>query len=62
MWMLWLLWSTIALGGLLMGGGALYTIKQSGFDLALALNAVLYLGCALYALPRLLTLLAGGRR
>jgi hypothetical protein len=56
--MVWLLWSTIALGGLFMGGGALLALRERGFDLALALNAVLYLGCAVYALPRFVKLFA----
>ena len=59
MWMVWLLWTTIALGGLFMSGGALLALRERGFDLALALNALLYLGCALYALPRFLKLFAG---
>jgi hypothetical protein len=61
MWMLWLLWGTLALGGLFMGGGAALALRAQGFDLALALNAALYLGCGLYALPRLLKLFAGRR-
>jgi hypothetical protein len=59
MWMVWLLWSTIALGGLFMGGGALLALRAHGFDLPLALNAALYLGCAVYALPRFVKLFAG---
>lgn len=62
MWMLWLLWGTILFGGLFIGGGAALALRERGFDLALALNAVLYLGCALYALPRFLKLFASKGR
>ena len=59
MLMLYLLWVTIVGGGLFMGLGAAWTMLEKGFDLALALNAVLYLGCALYGLPRLVKLVLG---
>ena len=47
------LWLTLVFGGLFMGGGAVVTQLASGFDLVLTLSAILYLGCALYSLPRL---------
>ncbi len=56
MFMVYLLWFTIVGGGLFMGLGAGRTLLQQGFDLALVLNAVLYLGCAAYGLPKLLKL------
>ena len=56
MWMVWLLWLTIVLGGAYMGIGALVQMRHSGFDLALALMALMYLGTALYGLPRLVKL------
>ncbi len=56
MFMLYLLWVTIVFGGLFMAIGAAWTILDQGFDVALALNVVLYLGCALYGLPRLVKL------
>lgn len=59
MFMLYLLWITIVFGGLFMGLGAAWTILEQGFDVALALNVVLYLGCALYGLPRLVKLVLG---
>ena len=59
MFMVYLLWVTIVFGGLFMSGGALRTMLAHGFDVALALNAVLYLGCALYGLPRLVKLISG---
>ncbi len=62
MFMLYLLWVTIVGGGFFMAGGAAWTMLEQGFDLALALNVVLYLGCALYGLPRLVKLLASSLR
>ena len=59
MFMLYLLWVTIVGGGLFMGLGAAWTIFERGFDVALAVNAVLYLGCAAYGLPRLFKLFPG---
>ncbi len=59
MFMLYLLWVTIVGGGLFMSIGAAWTILEQGFDVALALNVVLYLGCALYGLPRLVKLVLG---
>ena len=56
MFMLYLLWVTIVFGGLFMGIGAAWTMVDRGFDFALALAAVLYLGCAVYGLPRLVKL------
>jgi len=53
MWMVWLLWLIVVFGGLFMGLGAARALLTGGFDLALALNAVAWLGCALYGLPRL---------
>ena len=43
----------------IMGGGAARTMMAQGFDLALLLNAILYWGCALYGLPRLIKLVSG---
>ncbi len=61
MFMLYLLWITIVCGGLFMSGGAVKTMLAQGFDLALLANAVLYGGCALYGLPRLIKLVTGKR-
>jgi hypothetical protein len=61
MWMLWLLWGTLTLGGFFMGGGALVALRREGFDLALALNALLYTGCGLYSLPKLVKLFGAPR-
>ena len=59
MFMVYLLWIVIVFGGGFMGIGATWTMVERGFDLALALNAFLYLGCALYGLPRLIKLVLG---
>ena len=59
MFMLYLLWCTVVFGGLFMGGGAARTMMAQGFDPALLLNALLYGGCALYGLPRLIKLVSG---
>jgi len=59
MWLLWMLWVLLAGGGLFMGLGATWTVYRQGFDLALGLEAVLYLGIAGYSLPRLWKLVAG---
>jgi hypothetical protein len=53
MWMVWLLWLIVVCGGLFMGLGAAGALLDGGFDLALALNAIAYLGCAVYGMPRL---------
>lgn len=54
---MWLLWIIVVPGGLYMGLNALMVMIGSGFDIALALNTIIYLGCALYGLPRLFKLL-----
>ena len=56
MWMVYLLWIVIVFCGGFMGLGAAWTVYQQGFDLALILNVVFYLGCAIYGAPRLVKL------
>jgi hypothetical protein len=53
MWMVYLLWIVIVFGGLFMGLAAGWAVYLQGFDVALLLNAVFYLGCAFYGAPRL---------
>ncbi len=60
--MAYLLWIVIVGGGFFLGGGALAAQIEGGFQPVLAANALLYLGCALYGLPRFLKLLRGGSR
>ena len=59
MWMVWLLWATTVIGGLYMGVGSTRTMIESGFDPVLAVEAVIYLGCAGYGTPKLLRLVFG---
>jgi len=59
MFMVYLLWIVIVFGGFFMSAGAVRTMLHSGFDMALFLNAGLYLGCALYGMPRLAKLVLG---
>lgn len=57
--MVWLLWILVVGGGFYMGGMSALALLRQGFDLAVAGNCVVYLGTALYGLPRLLKLLRG---
>ena len=59
MFMAYLLWGFVVSGGLLMGLASLRGLVVRGFDLAVALNAVVYLGTAAYAAPKLSKLLRG---
>lgn len=61
MGLVYLLWIVVVFGGLYMGGGAVWAQTEAGFDPVLSLSALLYLGTALYGLPRLLALLKPGR-
>jgi hypothetical protein len=57
MWMVWLLWLIVVFGCLFMGLGASRALLAEGFDLALTLNALFYLGCSLYGMPKLYRLI-----
>jgi len=57
MWMVWLLWLVVVIGGLFMGLGYARVLLDSGYDLALTLNAIVYLGCSAYGMPRLYALI-----
>lgn len=57
MWMVWLLWLVVVIGGLFMGLGYARVLLDSGYDLALTLNAIVYLGCSAYGMPRLSALI-----
>ncbi len=56
MWMVWLLWLVVVFGGLFMGVGYARALLDSGFEVWLALNAIVYLGCAVYGAPKLYAL------
>ena len=51
--MAYLLWGFVVAAGLFMGGASAIILASKGFDLLLAGNAAVYLGCAIYGLPRL---------
>jgi hypothetical protein len=53
MFMAYLLWGFVVASGLFMGGASSIMLARNGFDLLVFGNAVVYLGCALYGLPRL---------
>ena len=55
--MVWLLWLVVVFGGLFMGVGYAQALLDNGFDLSLALNAIVYLGCAAYGAPKLYALI-----
>ncbi len=56
MFLIWLLWLTIVIGGFYLGIGYGYQIYQSGFEISLLLNALIYCGCAIFCTPKLLRL------
>ena len=53
MFLVYLLWVTFVAGGLFMGITAIVTMQEQGFSIAVLLNALCYLGIALYGLPKL---------
>jgi hypothetical protein len=53
MFVVYLLWITFVAGGLFMGIVAIAFMQENGFSIAVALNALCYLGIALYGLPKL---------
>jgi hypothetical protein len=56
MFLFWLLWLIIVVGGFYLGIGYGLQMYHYGFELSLLLNAVIYCGCALYGFPKLLKL------
>ncbi len=56
MFLIWLLWLIIVIGGFFLGIGYGWQMYSAGFEFSLLLNAVIYCGCAIYALPKLLRL------
>ena len=53
----YLFWVFAVVGGFFMGGSALLSMMNNGFDLLVAGNLVAYGGIGLYAVPRLFRLL-----
>ncbi len=54
--MAYLLWGFVVGCGLFMGGASAIQLGRNGFDLLVAANALVYLGCAVYGFPRLVRL------
>jgi hypothetical protein len=52
----YLFWIFAIVGGLFMGGAALLSMLQRGFDTLVAVNSAVYGGVGLYAVPRLIKL------
>lgn len=52
MFIVWFFWLFVLLGGLFMGLASLRQVLATGVTLVLALNALVYLGCAAAAIPR----------
>lgn len=53
MFLLYLLWITFVAGGAFMGINAILFMSENGFSISVLLNALCYLGIALYGLPKL---------
>ena len=53
MFLVYLLWITFVAGGAFMGIAAILFMQENGFSIGVLLNAILYLGIALYGLPKL---------
>jgi hypothetical protein len=56
MFVVYLLWIVFVFGGLFMGVEAVQAMRHQGFAVSLLLNAVVYLGFALYGVPKLFKL------
>ena len=54
MFLIWLLWLTIVIGGGFLGVGYAFDAYRGGFAISSVLNAVVFLGAAIYCLPKLL--------
>lgn len=57
MFLIWLLWVIIAIGGAYLSIGYGLQTYRGGFEVSNFLNTVVYGVCALYALPKLIKLL-----
>lgn len=55
----WLFWLFVLVGGLYMGVESVRALAGAGFTLGLTLNAVVWLGCAIAAVPRIWKLATG---
>ncbi|MBS1797727.1 MAG: hypothetical protein JSS81_28145 [Acidobacteria bacterium] len=57
MFLFWLLWIVVVIGGFYMGIGYGLQMYRQGFETSLLLNTVIYLGCAFYGAPKFLKLI-----
>lgn len=58
MFLFYVLWIVVVIGGFYMGIGYALGAYQHNYDISMILNAVVYLGCAFFGLPKFLKLLA----
>lgn len=59
MFIVWTFWLFVLLGGGYMAVEALRTLAARGFDVGVAANALVWLGCAIAAVPRVWRLVTG---
>jgi DMSO reductase anchor subunit len=59
MWTVWIFWLFVLVGGAVMGGAAAHRLATQGLDAVVAMNALVYLGTAALAVPRIWRLLRG---
>jgi DMSO reductase anchor subunit len=52
MWTIWIFWLFVLVGGAVMGGAAARRLASHGLDAVVAMNALVYLGTAVFAVPR----------
>lgn len=57
MFLFWLLWIVVVIGGFYMGIGYGWQMYRGGFEISLLLNTLIYLGCAFFGLPKFLKLI-----
>lgn len=60
MFLFWLLWIVVVVGGFYMGIGYGWQMYRSGFEISLLLNTLIYLGCAFFGLPKFIKLIFKG--
>lgn len=59
MWTIWIFWLFVLVGGTVMGGAAAHRLATEGLDAVVATNALVYLGTAVFAVPRVWRLVRG---
>ncbi len=61
MLLMYVLWIVFVFGGAFMGVAAILAMRQQGATAGLIANAIVYLGFALYGVPKLLKLVVRSR-